>query len=89
MSLTCTVLAAVPSFFHSSQPFVSSKALKNSVPFTLVRSFRYARALPGRMSLISVVPASVPLLSGPAKAWISVTRDLPDASRHDAVMAAE
>ena len=38
MSLTRTVPAAVPSLFHSSMPVVGSKAMKKSVPFTLVRT---------------------------------------------------
>ena len=37
MSLTSTVPAAVPSLFHSSLPLCRRAAVKNSVPFTLVR----------------------------------------------------
>ena len=47
MSLTSTVPASVPSLFHSSYPCTPSLAVKNSVPFTLVRPDRVGAGVAG------------------------------------------
>ena len=58
MSLTRTVPAAVPSLFHSSQPWMPSSAEKSSVPPTRRRgSGCSTAAAPWLMSLTSTVPA--------------------------------
>ena len=62
MSLTSTVLAAVPSLFQSSRPFVGSKAAKKSVPFTSARLLGRELLLPGLMSFTGTVPPVVPSL---------------------------
>ena len=63
MSLTSTVPASVPSLFQSSDPFVASLAVKNSVPFTFVRYVGDTNSsAAGQMSLTSTVPARVPSL---------------------------
>ena len=66
MSLTRTVPAAVPSLFHSSAPWVVSRATKKRVPLKSVsdelRKTLTALELPGLMSLTSLVPLLVPSL---------------------------
>ena len=72
MSLTRTVPAAVPLLRQSSLPWVGSVAVKNSVPFTLVRFAGEELAMPGLMSLTRTVPAVVPLLFQKLSTVVSV-----------------
>src|SRR5690349_1543953 len=59
MSLTNCVPVVVPSDFHSSTPWVTSLAIKNSSPFTLVSSIGLELP-PVLMSLTMTVPAEEP-----------------------------
>src|SRR5947208_14951189 len=74
MSLTSTVLAAVPSLFQSSRPFVGSKAAKKSVPFTSARLLGRELLLPGLMSFTGTVPAVVPSLFQSSAPFVGTER---------------
>ena len=62
MSLTGVVPTIVPSLFHNSWPLVASFAVKNRVPFTLVKNDGKLLFPPGCISRTRTVPALVPLL---------------------------
>ena len=83
MSLTRTVLALVPSDFHSSRPWVPSSAAKNNFPFTAVKwagpSPGFLR-LPGVMFLTRTVPALVRSDFHSSRPWVpslAVKNNLP------------
>ena len=61
ISLTRTVPAAVPSLFHSSDPWVASVALKKRRPFASVNSLRLELP-PGKISFTRTVPEGKPLV---------------------------
>src|SRR5437899_369419 len=73
MSLTRTVLPAVPSVFHSSEPWKPSLAAKNKVPFTFVKLDGKDEYVPLPMSSTSTVPASVPSLFQSSRPCVSST----------------
>jgi hypothetical protein len=76
MSLTRTVLAAVPFVFQSSYPELPSSATKKRfAPAAVNRNSEGAPPAPGLMSLTRTVPAAVPSLfhsskpKPPSVAW--------------------
>jgi hypothetical protein len=58
------VPSVVPSVFHSSKVelFASVRALKKTIPFTLVKFLITDELTPGAISLTKTVPTTVPSL---------------------------